>query len=114
MEQVCFTMPVLAGKTAAARAFLQEVDGGRKAEFADSERRIGITKESWYLQQTAQGDLLIVYLESSDAASSLQQFSNSQDAFDQWFKRNLAEVTGVDLNSPPPWPLSEQVSSYAS
>jgi hypothetical protein len=65
------------------------------------------------VQQTPQGDLLIAYIESPNAASALQQFSQSQDTFDRWFKRELAAVTGVDLNNPPPWPLSEQVSNYA-
>ena len=37
----------------------------------------------------------------------------SQDAFDQWFKRRLAEVTGVDLeNLPPDMQLPELVSRY--
>ena len=35
-----------------------------------------------------------------------------RDEFDQWFKGRVAEVTGVDLNNPPPGPLSEQLSSY--
>ena len=33
-------------------------------------------------------------------------------AFDVWFKRQLADVTGVDLNIPPPRPLSRLVSHY--
>jgi hypothetical protein len=113
MDQIGFTLPVMPGKAENARMFFQELESSRKQEYADSERRIGVSKELWFLQQTPQGDLLVAYIESPDAASALQRFSQSQDAFDQWFKRSLAAVTGVDLNNPPPWPLSEQVSNYA-
>jgi len=114
MDQVCFALPVLPGKREEARAFFGELEGQRNEEFAASERRIGITKESWHVQPTPEGDLLLAYIESADFGAALGLFSQSRDAFDQWFKRRLAEVTGVDLNNPPPGPLSEQVSSYAA
>ena len=84
----------------------------RKGEYAASERRINIPKESWYLQHTPQGDLLLAYIESPDFANALAMFTQSEDEFDRWFKRRIAELTGVDLNDPPPGPLSEQPSSY--
>src|ERR671932_196860 len=114
MDQVCFALPVLAGKTEAAHSFFGELETQRKSAFTASEQRINITKESWHLQQTPQGDLLLAYIESPDFASALESFSQSQDEFDKWFKQRIAEVTGVDLNNPPPGPLSEQLSSYES
>ncbi len=112
MDQVCFALPVISGKTEDARAFFKELEGPRKTEFARSEERIGIPKESWYLQKTPTGDLLVVYLESPNFARALDLFARSRDEFDVWFKRRLAEVTGADLNSPPPGPMSEQLTSY--
>jgi len=112
MDQVCFALPVISGKTEDARAFFKELEASRKTEFARSEERIGIPKESWYLQQTPMGDLLIGYMESPDFARALDLFASSRDEFDIWFKRRLAEVTGADLNSPPAGPMSEQLSSY--
>src|SRR5207249_12301129 len=101
MDQVCFALPVISGKTEDARAFFKELEGSRKAEFARSEERIGIPKESWYLQQTPMADLLIGYMESPDFTRALDLFARSQDEFDIWFKRRLAELTGADLNSHP-------------
>jgi hypothetical protein len=49
-------------------------------------------------------------MESPDFAQALGQFAASLDEFDLWFKRRLAEVTGVDLNHPPPGPLSGPAS----
>ena len=112
MDRVCFALPVLEGKTEDARAFFEELETQRKGAYAASERRINITKEAWYIQQTPQGDLLLAYIESPDFSDALSKFSQSRDEFDQWFKRRVAEVTGVDLNDPPPGPLSEQLSSY--
>ncbi len=91
---------------------MQELEGSRKSQYAASERRIGIVKESWYLQQTPQGDIFVAYMESADFGRALKLFSESQDEFDQWFKRRMQDVTGLDLNTPPPGPLSEQLSSY--
>ena len=113
MEQVCFALPMAAGKTDAARAFMRELEGARKAEFAVSERRIGIVKEAWFLQAAPTGDLLIGYMESADFARSLKMFAESRDPFDMWFKQRMADATGVDLNNPPPGPLSEMLSSYS-
>jgi hypothetical protein len=114
MDRVCFALPVLAGETEAARAFFDVLESEHKGAYAVSEQRINITKESWHLQHTPQGDLLLAYIETPDFANALESFSGSQDEFDEWFKQRLAKVTGVDLNNPPPGPLSEQLSSYQS
>jgi hypothetical protein len=101
MDHICLAMPLLPGKTDEARAFVQQLDSSRRAEFDASERRIGITKELWYLAKLPSGDHLIGYMESMDFGSALQGFVGSRDAFDLWFKAQMQAVTGVDLNNPP-------------
>jgi hypothetical protein len=113
MDQICLVIPVLQGKSDDARAFMRELEESRKAEYDRSERRIGITKEVWYLAHLNGRDGLVAYLESRDFAEALKQFSQSQDDFDLWFKRRLADSTGVDLNNPPEMTLPELLSSYA-
>ncbi len=112
MDQICLVIPVIPGKTAVARDFWHEVETERKAEYDHSERRIGITKEVWYLTQLPTGDHFVAYMESPDFNTALRLFSKSQDDFDVWFKRRLAETTGVDLNNPPEMRLPELLSSY--
>src|SRR6478672_7367834 len=112
MDFVGFALPILPGKAAAARAFQRELDGPRKEEYAASERTIGITKELWFLQETPNGGLFVVYMESAEFGRSLGLFARSGEPFDVWFKERLAAVTGVDLNTPPPGPLSDLVSFY--
>jgi hypothetical protein len=43
---------------------------------------------------------------------AVRQFVGSQDSFDLWFKTQVKDATGVDLNVPPPRPLSEILSVY--
>ncbi len=113
MDQVCAVFPVLPGKSGAARDFMRELDTERKAEFDRSERRIGITKEVWFLAQVQTGDQLVGYMESKDFNNAIGMFSQSKDAFDLWFKRRFAEITGVDFNNlPPDMRLPELLSSY--
>jgi len=113
MDQICLVIPVLQGKSDDARAFMRELEESRKAEYDRSERRIGITKEVWYLAHLNGSDGLVAYMESRDFAEALKLFSQSQDDFDLWFKRRLADSTGVDLNNPPEMTLPELLSSYA-
>ena len=114
MDQICLVIPITAGKTDDAREFMQELEGKRKPDYDRSERRIGITKEAWYLAHTPAGDQFVAYMETEDFGSTLSQFSGSQDEFDLWFKRRLADSTGLDLNIPPSGPVPELLSSYTA
>jgi hypothetical protein len=112
MDRICLVLPILPGKKDAARTFQQELDGPRKSDYDSSERRIGITKEMWFIAQTPAGDHLVSYMESADFNKALSMFIQSRDEFDLWFKERLADATGVDLNDPPAIVLPELVSSY--
>ena len=101
MDHVCLALPVVTGKSADARAFMKQLDGSRRGEYDRSERRIGITKELWYLAQLPSGDHLIGYMEAADFNHALQSFVGSRDPFDMWFKAEMLAVTGFDLNNPP-------------
>jgi len=112
MDHVCLVMPILPGKTDDARAFMRDLDGPRKSEFDQSERRIGIGKELWYLATLPRGDQLIGYMEAADFNQAVGQFSASQVPFDLWFKQRMADVTGVDLNNIPPGFAPPQLLSH--
>jgi hypothetical protein len=114
MDQVCLVVPVHAGKSDDARAFMRELEEQRKGAYAQSEQRIGIDKKVWFLARANSGDLLVSYMESPDFGNALRLFSASQDEFDLWFKRRFADSTGVDLNNPPEMTLPELLSSYSS
>jgi len=91
---------------------MHDLDGSRRDEYDRSEKRIGITKEVWFLAHAAGGEQLVGYLESSDFESAFTQFVGSRDEFDLWFKERLADVTSIDLNDPPEMQLPELLSAY--
>jgi hypothetical protein len=68
----------------------------------------------WYLACTAGGDQFVAYMETSDFGKALSMFSASRDEFDMWFKRRLADSTGLDLNNPPAMQPPELLSSYSA
>ena len=114
MDQICLVVPITPGKTQDARDFMRELEEQRKPDYGRSERRIGITKEAWYLARTPGGDQFVAYMETPDFGHALSLFSGSQDEFDLWFKRRLADSTGLDLNTAPSGPLPELLSSYSA
>jgi hypothetical protein len=64
------------------------------------------------LNQTPGGDMAIVVLEAPDAAAAFGQWAMSQDPFDQWFKREVGALYGIDLNQPPAGPAPEMFYEY--
>jgi hypothetical protein len=113
MDQVCLVLPIKEGRSDAARTFMRELESERKAQYAVSERRIGIDKEAWYMASTPAGDQFVAYMETPDFGHALESFSQSRDPFDMWFKERLDESTGLDLNHPPAgMTLPELLSSY--
>jgi hypothetical protein len=112
MDQICLVIPILDGRSDDARDFMRELEESRREEYDRSERRIGVDKEVWYLAASPGGDLLVGYIESDEFAKALGLFSKSQDEFDLWFKKRLADATGVDLNDPPEMSLPQLLSSY--
>jgi hypothetical protein len=114
MDQTLFALPILPGKTEAARDFLQELGRSRIQELAACGRRVGLAKETWAIQQTPQGDLFVAYMAGDDIAHAFAAFAASQDEFDRWFKQRVQETTGADLNSPPAGPISEILADTAA
>jgi hypothetical protein len=112
MDQICLAFPVQEGTAEAARAFMRDLDDARRDEYDRSERRLGISKEVWFLAPTPAGELLVGYIEAEDFATAAPQFFASQDPFDLWFKQQMLEVTGIDLNDPPELRFPELLSIY--
>ncbi len=100
--------PILPGKTDEWRSFIEEVNGPRQAEFAESRRRAGV-HERTFLQQTPMGDLVIVTLEGDDPARSFGQMASATDPFTTWFLERVKAVHGVDLTVPTTGSPSELV-----
>ena len=97
MASTVFAAPILPGKTDAWKAAIAEIAGGRREEYLQARRTLGITKEVACLQQTPHGDFAVVYIEANDASKILQDMLDSNDAFHTWFKQAvLMDCHGIE------------------
>lgn len=96
--ECAFFVPILEGKTEAARQFAAKMmeNGGERFSQANTT----VTKESWFLQQTPVGDFLIVYTNAPDPNQVSKNLAESQEPLDVWFKEQVLELTGIDCNQP--------------
>jgi len=113
MDHVALVVPILPGKVDQMRAFYREVEGARRGAYEESERRLEITKEVAFLAQTEAGELAVIYIEAADFENAFGQFVASQGEFDLWFKDQVREISGLDLNDPPEMALPEMLSVYS-
>src|ERR1051326_2960801 len=108
MEGFAIALPCLPGGAEKLRAVAAACAGSRREEFEDFHRRVGLTGERWFLQQTPQGELVIVTLDG-DAAGSMKKLGASDHPFDVWFREQVRQVHGVDFTQPPVGPPPELV-----
>jgi hypothetical protein len=96
---VNLAVPVLPGKESQARQFGASIKQ-KNNDWERSEQRLRLKKEAWFLQQSPQGSLMIVYIEGDDVGRALSDFAQSRDPFDVWFKDQVKAISGVDINQP--------------
>jgi hypothetical protein len=94
--------PVIPAKKVALMQFIKDITGPMKKDFEKSEKRLGIKKETWFIQPDPSGDWLIIYMESNDMAKVFGDFAISKEPFDVLARNSIKEFTGVDLSTPPP------------
>lgn len=73
----------------------------------------GVTHESWYLQSTPQGDLVIGLTQVKDADESSAAFAQSQEEFALWFKNMITDMSGVDPSRTPKGPPTTLVYEWS-
>jgi hypothetical protein len=112
MPALSVVFPVVPGKEEALKEFGKSLETEKKSEFDISQKRIGVRKEMWALQRTAQASLAIVYFEASDPLQSLAKMTQSKDPFDLWFKKQVSTFTGVDVSQGLVGPVPETFLSY--
>jgi hypothetical protein len=112
MVELAFTVPILPGKRTALEELAKTVSGSKKKEYDNSEKKLRIAKETWFVESSPQGDVWILYAEGKDLAKSFDGWVASKDSFDLWFKGQMKEITGIDFSNPPPGDLPKQLLRY--
>lgn len=103
---IAMAAPILPGKLPQWKGFLNELKTTRHDEYVASRKRNGV-RERAYLQQTPQGDLVIVTLEGEDPESAMQNLFTTNDAFTKWFLTQTQAIHGIDFSLVEEGPLPE-------
>jgi predicted ester cyclase len=111
---VTFAAPILPGQLEAWRRFTQEIGESRSAEHAESRRRLGLTREQSWLQQTPGGDLAIITFDAIDPGRAFAGLASSTAPFDRWFRDKVKELHGLDLTAPAPGAPSELFVNWSN
>ncbi len=91
--------PIQPGKEEDARAFAAETFGARRPGFEAHLARGGITRETWSLQETPMGSLIVVWFEG-DVEKTFTDLATDDSEFTTWFRARVLDVTGVDMGAP--------------
>ncbi len=101
MATYAFMSPILPGMTEAWRKWKQDLLSAKRAEFLDSRKRSGITRERIFLQHTIRGDFQVVVWECEDPAKALGGL-DLKNAFDVWFASQLEKFHGIRVSDSGP------------
>jgi hypothetical protein len=108
MPLMAVAFPILPGKTAEWRAWMDELNGARREDFVASRRAAGVHERA-FLQSTPMGDLVIVTLEGHDPGHAFGKMMSVDDEFTRWFTARAQEIHGVDLSVRPTSAPSELI-----
>lgn len=98
-------VPIIEGKVEAWKNWSKKLVGERKNEFADSNKRHGLTQHNVWFAETPAGPMAVVLHEGPGAEMYMSNIAKSDNAFDIWVKESIEDFHGMDLSAPPPGPM---------
>lgn len=113
VNRVVRAFPVLPGKELPMQEFAREL-ASRPADLTMFYGQFGVSHESWHLQQTPNGPLVIAVTEilHNPVSAAAQQFKASERPFDRWFKDHVRDLTGVNPDDAPLGPPTECIFNW--
>ena len=91
------------------KKLVKMMSGPKRKEYESSAKRHGVHKETWFLQSTPVGDILLMYSEVDDAKKALSAYATDPDPFNIWVRQQMKDLTGIDFSQPPKGPPAEQL-----
>ena len=110
MTVMAMTVPVPPGKMEALEAYIAEA-----IEHEDLNKTLtgfGLEHESWHIQETPEGSLLILVFQCEDPPAMLEAFGKSDAPLPVMQKQFLKETLGIDLSQPPPGPPPRMIFDW--
>ena len=112
MAALALAFPIRPGKTEEWKRAIADVTGPHRGETEDSHQRLGFTKVNWFLQQTQEGDIAIVYLEGDNPGRSYLLGLQSDHPYDYWFAQQFKSLFSFCFKQMPHKVPSEQVFEW--
>jgi hypothetical protein len=110
MATFSIVFPIRPDKLDQARHAGQEKMGPRAAASRECSRRIGVTRDSWHLQQLPDGAVLIISIDSDDVAGAFAKYAADDGPYARWERQQIEEITGLDLTKPLAGPQPETLA----
>jgi len=101
MNRTTLLFPIRPDVTEELEKFAARLMGPDAPLFDRSQRRVGISKEYWFLHDTPAGKLVVFYVEADDVAKALGTFVASQEPDDLMLKSQVRKLTGIDIAHAP-------------
>ena len=95
-------------------SFLDEVRGPRRGDIGAMYNRYGVIRESWHLQQTPSGPMVIGCTELQEPDLNAAAYAESTGEFETWFKGQVMKLSGVDAEKAPLGPETREVFSWSA
>jgi hypothetical protein len=111
MSLVVRAYPVLPGMKDRVLEFGRELMN-RRGDTDGFYRAYGVRRETWHLQDTPAGTLLIVASEVGDPTEAAKTYASARQDFHAYFKSRVLELSGVDPNREPLGPPCECVFDW--
>jgi hypothetical protein len=107
MPTIALAFPIPPEKYETWLAAVTAFAGERRAEYDASRRRLGAERTRTWVQQTPQGPIEILVVDTADPARYFEGLATSQEPFDVEFRAFIQDVYGIDLSRPLPMPPPE-------
>ena len=104
--EAAIVFPLLPGKREALEQFVAEL---QKRNEEHRKLHATVEHESWFLQPTPKGDVVIVYLVSPDSTEVFAELAVSRQPFAIWFREQVLELSGLDFTILPPFSLPSRI-----
>ncbi|MCL6219905.1 hypothetical protein [Zunongwangia pacifica] len=98
MQKFGYSFPIDPEKVEDWLNFVKEIKHNRSEEFSQMHARIGVYKESWYLQQRNNTYEVVVYTEA-ESENFMLNFKNDHSDFSNWFRAQVAKFQTIDLDT---------------
>jgi hypothetical protein len=113
VQRTVLAFPVLPGKTDADARRIADRFVERPQEYVQSRRRLGVSLERAYLQQTPMGSFVVAYVESETGFDAVNAATVTSDLpIDRFFVETVKDVHGFDMTQPPPGPAPETIGAW--